>query len=128
MGLINSLWKVTSIWRVTPKLSKYTNVYQSDHKVLQAESLKPYEFNLNNMKNSEATKEPMLPDTSTCVADHHDELSKNSVIHYVRKLMRNPYQSPVIEQGLSLFTNANMLPGNLPEFFTKHQACFIKTR
>ena len=34
------------------------------------ESSKPYESNLNNisdMKNSEATKQPMLPDTSTCV-------------------------------------------------------------
>ena len=37
------------------------------------------------MKNSEATKQPMLPDTSTCVADHNDELSKDSVIDYVRK-------------------------------------------
>ena len=70
------------------KLSKYTNVYQSYHEVLQAESSKPYESNLNNisdMKNSGATKQPMLPDTSTCVADHNDELSKDSVIDYVRK-------------------------------------------
>ena len=46
------------------------------------------ESNLNNisdMKNSEATKHPMLPDTSTCVADHNDELPKDSVIDYVRK-------------------------------------------
>ena len=55
---------------------------------MQAESSKPYESNLNNisdMKNSEATKQPMLPDTSTGVADHNDELSKDSVIDYVRK-------------------------------------------
>ena len=37
------------------------------------------------MKNSEATKQPMLPDTSNCVADHNDEQSKDSVINYVRK-------------------------------------------
>ena len=69
---------------MTSKLSKYTNVYQSYHEVLQAESSKPYESNLNisDMKNSEATK---LLDTSTCVADHNDELSKDSVIDYVRK-------------------------------------------
>ena len=32
--------------------------------------------------------------------------------------MRNPYQSPAIEQGLRAFANANMLPGTekLPEF------------
>ena len=46
--------------------------------------------------------------------------------------MRYPYQSPVIEQGLSPFVNANMLPGtgteNLPEFLTrKRRACFMKT-
>ena len=43
--------------------------------------------------------------------------------------MRNPYQSPAIEQGLRAFANANMLPGtgNLPEFLTgKRRACFIK--
>ena len=33
----------------------------------------------------------MLLDTSTCVADHNDELSKDSVNEYVAKLMRNPY-------------------------------------
>ena len=72
---------------MTSKLSKYTNGYQSYHEVLQAESSKPYESNLNisDMKNSEATKQPMLPGTSTCVADHNDELSKDSVIDYVRK-------------------------------------------
>ena len=83
------------------------------------ESSKAYESNLNNiidMKNSEATKQPMLPDTSTCVADHNDELSKDSVIYYERKLMRNPYQSPAIE--------------NLPEFLytRRRRACFIKSR
>ena len=99
---------------MTSKLSKYTNVYQSYHEVLQDESSKPYESNLNNisdMKNSEATKQPMLPDTSTCVADHNDELSKDCVIDYVRKLIRNPYQSPTIEQELRPFANANTLPG-----------------
>ena len=29
--------------------------------------------------------QPMLTDTSTCVADHNDELSKDSVIDYVRE-------------------------------------------
>ena len=46
------------------------------------ESSKPHEYNLNNirdMKNSEATKQSMLPDTSTCVVDHNEELSKDSV-------------------------------------------------
>ena len=84
------------------------------------------------MKNSEATKQPMLPDTSICVVDHNDELSKDSIIDYVRKLMRNPYQSPAIEQGLNPFANANILPGseNVPEFLytRKHRACFTKTR
>ena len=37
------------------------------------------------MKNSEATKQPMRPDTSTCVVDHNDELWKDSVIDYVTK-------------------------------------------
>ena len=52
------------------------------------ESSKPYESNLNNisdMKNSEATKQPMLPDTSTCVVDYNDKLSQDLVIDYVRK-------------------------------------------
>ena len=66
------------------------------------------------MKNSEATKQPMLPDTSTCAADHNDELSKDSVID--KELIRNRYQSPTIQQGLRPFANANTLPGteNLP--------------
>ena len=84
-------------WKATSKLSKYTNVYQSYHEVLQAESSKPYESNLNNisdMKNSEATKQPMLPDTSTCVADHNDELSKDSVIDYVRKTDKESVHAP----------------------------------
>ena len=38
------------------------------------------------MKNSEATKQPMLPDTSTCVVDYNDELSKDSVIDYATKI------------------------------------------
>ena len=52
------------------------------------ESSKPHEYNLNNirdMKNSEATKQSMLPDTSTCVADHNEGLSKDSVTNYVTK-------------------------------------------
>ena len=52
------------------------------------ESSKPHEYNLNNirdMKNSEATKQSMLPDTSTCVVDHNEELSKDSVTDYVTK-------------------------------------------
>ena len=60
------------------------------------------------MKNSEATKQPMLPDTSTCVADHNDELSKDSAIDYVRKTDEDLYQSPGIEQGLRSFANAEM--------------------
>ena len=100
------------VYQCLSKLSRGSASYQSS---------KPYESNLNNirdMKNSKATKHPMLPDTSTCVADHNDELSKDSVIDCVRKLMRNPYQSPAIEQGLSPFANANMLRGteNVPEF------------
>ena len=98
------------------------------------ESAKPCESNLNHMTdmtNSEVTKQPMLPDSRRCVADQNDELSKHSVTNYVRKLMRNPYRSPAIEQGLSPFANMNMLPGteNLPEFLTrKFRACFLKTR
>ena len=62
------------------------------------ESSKSRECNLNNirhpslffmsrrdMKNSEATKQSMLPDTSTCVVDHNEELSKDSVTDYVTK-------------------------------------------
>ena len=52
------------------------------------ESSKPHEYNLNNirdMKNSEATKQSMLPDTSTCVVDHNEELSKDSVTNCVTK-------------------------------------------
>ena len=66
-------------------------VYQCLSKLsqsLQAESSKLCESNLNNisdMKNSEATKQSMLPNTSTCVVDRNDELSKDSVIDYVRK-------------------------------------------
>ena len=67
-------------------------VYQCLSKVSRScasyESSKPYESisnNISDMKNSEATKQPILPDTSTCGADHNDELSKDSVIDYVRK-------------------------------------------
>ena len=121
---------------MTLKLSKYQCLSKLSRSFASYESSKPYESILNNisdMKNSEATKQPMIPDTSTCGTDHNDELSKDSVIDYcVRKLMRYPYQSPVIEQGLSPFVNANMLPGtgteNLPEFLTrKRRACFMKT-
>ena len=52
------------------------------------ESSKPHEYNLNNirdMKNSEATKQFMLPDTSTCVVDHNKGPSKDSVSDYVTK-------------------------------------------
>ena len=52
------------------------------------ESSKPHEYNLNNirdMKNIEATRQSMLPDTSTCVVDHNEELSKDSVTDYVTK-------------------------------------------
>ena len=37
------------------------------------------------MNHSEATKQSMLPDTSTCVVDHNEELSKDSVTDYVTK-------------------------------------------
>ena len=74
------------------------------------------------MKNSEATKQPMLPDTSTCVADHNDKLSKDSVIDYVRKLMRNPYQSPAIEQGLRVRE-----PSRIP-LYKKTSSLFYKDR
>ena len=90
------------------------------------ESSKPHEYNLNNirdMKNSEATKQSMLPDTSTCVVDHDEELSKDSVTDYV-----NPYQSPVIEQGL----RQCMLPGteNLPRLipYKKTSSLFQKDK
>ena len=51
------------------------------------QSSKPHEYNLNNirdMKNSDATKQSMLPDT-TCEVDHNEELSKDSVTDYVTK-------------------------------------------
>ena len=60
-------------------ITKFWNLSHQSH---------PYESNLNNisdMKDSEVTKQPKLPDTSICVADHNDELSKDSVIDYVRK-------------------------------------------
>ena len=100
------------IWRVTSKLSKNDQCLSKlSRSFASYESSMPYESNLNSisdMKNSEATKQPMLPDTSTCVADHNDELSKDSVIDYVRKLMRNPYQTPAIEEGLRPFANTNV--------------------
>ena len=37
------------------------------------------------MKNSEATKQFMLLDTSTCVVDHNEGLSKDMVTDYVTK-------------------------------------------
>ena len=43
------------------------------------ESSRPYEYQWH--ENNEATKQPMVPDTSTCVADHNDKLSKDSVIY-----------------------------------------------
>ena len=78
------------------------------------------------MKNSEATKQPMLADTSACVADHNDELSKDSVIDYVRKLIRNPYQSPTIEQELRPFANANTLEQRTP--YKKTSSLFHKDK
>ena len=80
------MWRVTAIWRVTSKLSKYTNVYQSYHEVLQARSHQSHmNDNIRDMKNREATKQSMLPDTSTCVVDHNEGLSKDSVTYYVTK-------------------------------------------
>ena len=73
----------------------------------------------------------MLPDTSTCVADHKDKLSKDSVIDYVRESDEESVPISCDEQALRAFANANMLPGmeNLPEFLIrKCRACFIKTR
>ena len=97
---------------MTSKLSKNDQCLSKlSRSFASYESSMPYESNLNSisdMKNSEATKQPMLPDTSTCVADHNDELSKDSVIDYVRKLMRNPYQTPAIEEGLRPFANTNV--------------------
>ena len=40
---------------------------------------------MTDMTNSETTQQPMLPDASTCVSDQNDELSKDSVIDYLRK-------------------------------------------
>ena len=92
------------------------------------ESSKPHEYNLNNirdMKNIEATKQCMLPDTSTCVVDHNEELSKDSV---TRKLMRNPYQSPAIEQGLRQYmpSGTENLPGLIP--YKKTSSLFQKDK
>ena len=70
--------------------------------------------NINDMTNSEATKQPMLPDASICVAVHSS----------------NTYQSPAIEQGLNTFANVNMLPGteHTQDFLTRKVcACFVKT-
>ena len=82
---------------------------------------------MTDMTNSEPTKQPILPDTNTCVADQTDEPSKDSVIDYGGKLKRNPYRSPAIEQGLSPFANVNILPGreNLLEFFTRKRRAFL---
>ena len=75
------MWKVTS-FKVYQCLSKLSRSFAS------YESSKPHEYNLNNirdMKNSEATKQFMLPDTSTCVVDHNKGLSKDLVTDYVTK-------------------------------------------
>ena len=42
--------------------------------------------NMTGMTNSEATKQPILPDTSNCVVDKNDEPSKDLVIDYLRKM------------------------------------------
>ena len=68
--------------KVYQRLSKLSRSFAS------YESSKPHEYNLNyirDMKNSEATKQSMLPDTSTCVVDHNEGLSKDSVTDYVTK-------------------------------------------
>ena len=82
---------------------------------------------MTDMTNSEATKQPILPDTSTCAADQNDEPSKDSVIDYVGKIERNPYRPPAIEQGPSPFANVNILPWreNLLEFFTRKRRAFL---
>ena len=105
------------VYQCLSKLSRSSASYETS---------KPHEYNLNNirdMKNSEATKQSMLPDTSTCVVDHDEELSKDSVTDYV-----NPYQSPAIEQGLRQY----MLPGteNLPRLipYKKTSSLFQKDK
>ena len=70
------------------KLSKYVNVIEAIRRLASSESRKQYESNLNDMTdmtNSEATKQPILPNTSTRVADQNDEPSKDSVIDFGRK-------------------------------------------
>ena len=59
------------------------------------EASKPYESNLNNnsdMKNSEATNQPMLPELSTCVADNNDELSKDSIDRSICSALSRLYE------------------------------------
>ena len=70
--------EVIKVYQCLSKLSRSLASYESP---------KQHESNLNSMTdmNSEATKQPILPDTSTCVADQNDALSKDSVIDYVRK-------------------------------------------
>ena len=80
------------------------------------ESSKPHEYNLNNirdMKNSEATKQFMLPDISTCVVDHNKGLSKDSVTDYVTK---TDEKSVLISCDRARAEARHMLPGteNLP--------------
>ena len=78
---------------------------------------------MTDMTSSEPTKQPMLPDTSSCVADQNDELSKDSFTDYVRKTDEKPVPFS------SDRARAAGQSRNLPEFLTrKLRACFLKTR
>ena len=63
------IWKVTSIWRVTLNLSKYTNFYQSCHDVLQTVSHQGHvnPGNLNIMSDMKTMRQPRNPCLQTLV-------------------------------------------------------------
>ena len=78
------------------------------------ESSKPHEYNLNNirdMKNSEATKQSMLPDTSTCVVDHNERPSKDSVTGYVKKTDEKSVPISCDRARAEMLSGTENLPG-----------------
>ena len=83
---------------------------------------------MTDMTNSEATKQPILPDTIVPVwRIRMTNPRKTRSLIMEGKLKRNPYRTPAKEQGLSPFANVNILPGreNLLEFFTRKRRAFL---
>ena len=93
------------------------------------ESSKPHEYNLNNirdMKNSEATKQSMLPDTSTCVVDHNEGPLKDSVTDYVKKTDEKSVPISCDRARAEMLPGTENLPGLIP--YKKTSSLFQKDK